>query len=145
MYCDLMINFVFTTDARRHVVEIQMMHENLYTIRSTGSHRFYGKTRTAREILERMDRIDMIPEIKIELPHLKRSNTRTAWPDSDGHADLRREIDEQSARILMLENMMADVHKRMDHLSRQLAQKESEIQALHNDRTVRSKGCCTVQ
>eukprot|EP00035_Acanthoeca_spectabilis_P017590 m.369507 g.369507 ORF g.369507 m.369507 type:complete len:1431 (+) comp16677_c0_seq5:271-4563(+) len=139
MYCDLMLNFVFVNDESQHVFEVQMMHENLYTIRSTGSHKFYGKTRTAREILECTKKTDMIPRVEIVTPTLKRSaTTRTAWA-ADGvgdSAEVRNLIEEQARRIDTLEQTMQATTAR-------LAKQEAEIKALKNAHP-KSTGCCVV-
>ena len=50
---DVMVNFYFEKDERRHIVELQLMHDRMMTVRKKqGAHAAYNQARTAAELLE---------------------------------------------------------------------------------------------
>jgi len=52
-WADVLVNFVFEDDATKHVVELQLQHENLLLVRKEGGgHKDYNEFRSAFELLE---------------------------------------------------------------------------------------------
>ena len=52
-WADVLVNFVFEGDAAKHVVELQLQHENLLLVRKEGGgHKDYNEFRSAFELLE---------------------------------------------------------------------------------------------
>lgn len=67
-YSDIMLNFCFTDDPTQTVFEFQLQHDDLATIRNEGSHKYYNKTRSARELLEALGEEARIPAVTLEAP-----------------------------------------------------------------------------
>eukprot|EP00729_Bicosta_minor_P002571 gene2571-2804_t len=50
---DVMVNFYFEKDPQKHIVELQLMHDRMMTVRKKqGAHAAYNQARTAAELLE---------------------------------------------------------------------------------------------
>ena len=69
-YSDLMLNLMFADDPTETVHELQLQHTDLATIRNEGSHTYYNKTRSARELLEARGEEARIPAVDLEPPQL---------------------------------------------------------------------------
>ena len=69
-YSDLMLNLMFADDPTETVHELQLQHTDLATIRNEGSHTYYNKTRSARELLEARGEAARIPAVALEPPQL---------------------------------------------------------------------------
>ena len=66
-WADLMINFFFVADPRKHVCELQVCHTRMKAQRSAGGHQDYIESRGASELLELIGKENRMEEIAFRL------------------------------------------------------------------------------
>ena len=68
-WADLLINFVFEDDNSKHVIELQLQHEQMLAVRSGGkAHTAYNRFRSAYELLETIGKEKEVPAYDYTLP-----------------------------------------------------------------------------
>lgn len=90
-----------------------MMHTDLTTIRLTGSHKYYGITRSCREILECKGMTDLIPTVKAMTVKFQ-STAVTGGPVDD---TLAAEVQALKTKVTHLEDTVAMLSKQVAALA----------------------------
>ena len=130
-YADLMLNYRFDDDEDEFLMEVQLMHDDLANIRQNGSHGHYNKTRTAREMLERLREEHLIPKIDVDLRSLKRANSiALRGPAAEKVEKLQAKVVGQTMKLQTLQQQVDSLEQSDAAKSEQIAAQAKKIQAI---------------
>jgi len=119
---DVLVNFIFKDDPEKHVCELQVMHQQMMTMRADmGAHKDYAQIRGAIEILEVFGK-NWLEEAPAE-PEDDGSGEKPNQGDmlqSGGTKDLGGDVEKLHARIAELEKELHDKDVYIDELESQL-------------------------
>lgn len=144
-WADANVSFVFVDDPVQHVVEVQLVHRNLFNVRKEmGAHKGYAEFRSAMELLEANDHCDIIEECDNE--HLTEDEESVAWRMQKARNSLLptsvSEAKSLQERVHSLEEALEDSRKKfqatIQQFKKQLGDNRAEIRKLRRMLTMPS-------
>jgi len=125
---DMMVNFYFEADGRKHICEVQLVHTRLLTIRKNmGAHKSYSVFRAALELCEM---VGVDPHAGIEVDE---DDALLIWSPPRTLADMAAKVDSQATEI-------AQQALKIDVLQTQMAALEETVARIASTPSNQPKG-----
>ena len=137
-WADIMVNFYFASDGRRHICELQLVHTQLYTIRKNmGAHATYAVFRAAMELLrmvgEDSEEGSDQREVEALLWAEESGLALTDRGEAQGSASTEGKLDDLEKLLLKISSQNEKLELQNKELKRQMVQQNEKLESQNEE------------